>query len=81
MKKDDYSSSVFTDSVTTGAGVFLSLRNADITLASLEIDGSICSIESILIERRGTLWRLPNVERRRWLASSSSLAIISCKNG
>ena len=60
----DYSSSDASAAFATGAGVFPSL-NAEITLASVEVDGSICSILAIFIARRVTLCRLPNDDSTR----------------
>ena len=47
-----YSSSCV-DSVATGVDVLF--RKDEMTFASLDIEGSICSIESIVIERLVTL--------------------------
>ncbi len=60
----NYSSSEESAAFAAGAGVFPSL-NAEITFASVEIDGSICSMLEISIARRVTLWRLPNDDSTR----------------
>jgi len=75
----DYYSSDASAGFAAGAWILPSL-SAEITLAAVDIDGSICSMLAIFIARRVTLCRLPNDDSTRWRASSSSLATISCVN-
>ncbi len=59
----NYSSSDEAEASTTGGAA--RSRNADITLGSVEVDGSICSMLVIFIALRVTLCRLPNDDSTR----------------